>query len=393
MVKIPGVKNIEDFRTANQPKWVKPIIIIGIVIIILFLLLSTFFIRIPIGYLGVRTHNLGIFGTKGVVDKDFGPGFHRSLPLHDNWVLFDSTTQTLELTSNPHFRKRASFFLSQMDMGQLQSESAPQIEIITKEGYNVSVDITLKYKVKKGYVNKLLRDFGPGRAYKVKVQNTTLDICRRVFGSMVVEEFYNPDIKRQKTTYAMELLGEELKKRYIELTEILIRNLSFDPNYEAKIQDKKLADQDIQLNKSYGIAAEYKGITDKILAETEAMVKVIHQQKTATMLEMEAEAYKQVVQITADYNKYSAEKKAEANLYLNKKQAEGTLLIKKAEATGERLRTSAMSGKGAQAIVALEAAKNINFQHFTLSSIQLNPLDLDSIADLLMSEKDSSKKN
>lgn len=391
MVKIPGVQSIENFSNSQQSKWVSSLLSLIIILVVLYFSIHTFFIKIPVGSVGVRTHNLGIFGNKGVVNKDFGPGFHRSLPFHDHWAIFDSTVQTLEMTGTPYYRKVASRFLSSVELRNLHSETAPEIEIITKEGYNVKVDVTLKYKIIKDKANQLVRDFGPGRAYKVKVQNITLDICRRVFGSMIVEEFYNPFIKREKIKEAEQLLIDELTKRQIDLVNLLIRNISFDPNYEAKIQDKKLADQDIQLNKSYGIAAEYKGITDKIYAETEAMVKVIHQQKEATKLELEAQTHKKITEITADYQKYAAEKKAEADLYFDQKTAEGNLLIKKAEAEGEKLRTHAMTGKGAQVIVAMEAAKNINYQHFTLSSLQLNPLDLNQITNLFGVEKDKNE--
>ena len=56
-------------------------------------------------------------------------------------------------------------------------------------------------------------------------------------------------------------LLKKLDQRHIELIDILIRDISFDPQYEKKILDKKLADQDVELNKSQAIAAEKKGIT------------------------------------------------------------------------------------------------------------------------------------
>ena len=77
-------------------KWVIGAFIIFIILKIL--VFNFLFIRIPAGYVGVRTNNLGILGKKGVVPEDFKHGYHRNFAVLDAWKIFDSTTQTLELS-------------------------------------------------------------------------------------------------------------------------------------------------------------------------------------------------------------------------------------------------------------------------------------------------------
>ena len=85
-----------------------------------------------------------------------------------------------------------------------------------------------------------------------------------------LEQFYAPAVRRSKTNEAKQLLRTELAESNIELIEILIRDIAFDPSYERKILDKKLADQDVELNKSRALAEEKKGETNRIAAETDA---------------------------------------------------------------------------------------------------------------------------
>ena len=44
-------------------------------------------IFIPIGQTGVRIQQYSILGKKGVIEKDYGPGWHRDIGPIDNWEL------------------------------------------------------------------------------------------------------------------------------------------------------------------------------------------------------------------------------------------------------------------------------------------------------------------
>jgi len=356
--------------------------LIGVFIIFFILYIFVFnflFIRIPAGWIGVRTNKLGLFGEKGVVEEDFQPGYHRNIAFLDSWKLFDATMQTLELSRKQYFEANKSAILYRLSSQSVRKESGQQIRLTTSEGYNVDIDATAKYKIKKGEAYTLLQELGTEDKYKNIVKNIVLDTCRQIFGAMTTEDFYNPDIKRAKIIIAEKLLRSELDKRHVELVDLLIRDVAFDPNYEAKIREKKLADQDIILNRSIAAAVLQKGVTDKILAETEAMVKIKLQEKDATKAEIEAKTNEEIAKIRADYMKYVTEKRADADLYSARKQADGQLLVKKSEAEGERLLNQSLARLGGTRLVALEAARNIRLKNFILSSEQFNPIDLKEV--------------
>ncbi len=415
-----------------------PLFILTVAILLVGFWARMMVIKIGIDEIGVKTLNFSFLGKKGVVPNDFDqPGWYSNIWLLHSWTKFDKRVQTLHMGhgfGNP-------------------------IKIKSNDGYNVSMDITVKYKIQPGMAHKLYKLFGAGTAYKRIVENETQDTCRIVFGTINTEGFYNPIIREVKTDEALwylrarmmgldtaidmlkkkidELskestatLGDELlkrlheeklkglasildffkkkkndpdykegdskfKQRYIEIVDLLIRDVAFDPQYERKIKDKALAEQDVELNKSRAEAERYKGITNKIKAEIKAMVNKIQEEKRTEMKKLEAEYAKEIAMIKADAEYYKRKKMADADLKADKMKAEAIKLIKAAEAEGEKLRNKAMAGSGGRIMVALEMAKKMKLRSVEFSTLDFNPLDINNIInkmtlDTLKFERDAA---
>jgi regulator of protease activity HflC (stomatin/prohibitin superfamily) len=314
---------------------------------------------------GVRTQEYAIIGKKGVVQEDFSPGWHRALWPIDSWQYFDSTVQTLEMTRDPKRGDR---------------KGRDDVQVQSADGYAVSVDVTLKYRIKPGKAHKLYVDTGSGIRYKAIVRNEAEKTCIAQFGGMKTEDFYNPHVRRTVAQDALASLQGSLQDNYVEVLDLLIRDVQFDPEYERKIQTKKLADQEVEVNKSLQRSREMQGKTEVIDAETKRLIKIIREEKQAELVRMRAETNVTIADIKAQSGKYATEKKADADVYAAKKDAEGHLLVKQAEAEGERLRNLAMQGVGGGIIVALEAAKNLNLEDVTISTVENDLLDIDGMA-------------
>ena len=333
-------------------------------------------IDIHVGTVGVRTQQYAVFGAKGVVTKDFGPGWHRDLGPVDSWTLFDSTVQTLEMTRDP---------------GRGDMEGRDDVQVQSADGYTVSVDVTVKYRIQHDMAHRLYQDTGSGSKYKAIVRNEAQQACMGLFGQMKTEDFYNPEIRRDKAEKVTALLEESLQDNFVEVIDVLIRNVQFDPDYEEKIRRKKLADQEVELNISMAKAEEMRGKTQVIEAETVRLVKIITKEKEAELITMEATTDREVAEIRAEAERFATEKQADADLIRAENEAEGELLVKKAEAEGEELRNRAMMGVGGSTIVALEAARNLNISQVTVSSVQTDLLDLDEMATKLGVPKPDSE--
>lgn len=334
------------------------IITLGVLIYLGFKLCIT---KVGIDQTGVRTKVWGV--GKGVVEKDYGPGWHRHIVKIDEWDFYDTTVQTLPLT------KEAT----------KEGQERQDILIRTADDYEVSLDMIVKYQLKRGLVYKLRQDIGVGDKYKIFVRTETKDVARSVFGKMKALDLYNPDEKRRRAQEAKLMLNEKLAPRYVNIVDVLILEITFDPQLERKIKNQKLAELDAILNVSKALAAERRGETQEIDASTEAVANKITGEKEAELLIMKTITEDKIEETLAEANKYLVEKHAEADLYKKRKLAEGRLLIKRAEAEGERLRRQAMTGMGGNLIVALEAARNINLADISISTQDIDLLDIDQM--------------
>ena len=347
-------------------KTIRIIAIITIIVILGFVATATMFIKnIPLGQVGVLTREYAVGGPKGVVAEDFGPGWHPNIgPLH-SWQLYDSTVQTLEMTREPHHGS---------------NKGRDDIKVQSSDGYQVSVDVTVKFRIMKGKAHLVYQNTGSGSKYKIIVRNEAEKSCIEHFGKMRTEDFYNPEKRRHIAEDVQNSLSESLKDNYVEIIDVLIRNVQFDPDYENKIRKRKLADQEVEVNKSMKRSLEMQGKRQVVEAETKKMLSVIQQEKEAALVTMEAQVNREITKIVADYEQYATEKRADADLIAAELEAKGNLLVKRAEAEGERLRNQSMQGVGGSTIVALEAAKNLNLKEITISTVDTDLLDVDKMA-------------
>lgn len=323
-----------------------------------------FVIKVGVDQVGVRTIIWGV--KRGLVHKDYGPGWHRAIAGIDQWDLYDSTVQTLELAKEPS------------RLGG--RDERKDVAIRTADDYDVSADIIVKYQIKKGRAWRLRQDIGVGERYKIIVENETRDIARSVLGKMVERNLYNPEEKRKRQAEFKIQLKERLDPRHVDIIDVLILELRFDPQLERKIKNIKLAELDNVLNISKALAAEQRGITQTIDADTEAIAQKIIGDKERAITVLDAETTKKTIELLAEADKYLIQRKAEGDLYRKQRRAEGNLLIKQAQAEGERLRREAISGMGGDIIIALEAARNVNLADLNISSLDINLLDVDDMA-------------
>lgn len=260
----------------------KYIIPIGIVAFIAAFVIGIkfFVIKVGVDQVGVRTIIWGV--KRGIVQKDYGPGWHRAVTAIDQWDLYDSTVQTLELAKEP---------------SRLGHDERKEAAIRTADDYDVSADIIVKYQIKRGEAWQLRQDIGVGERYKIIVENETRDIARSVLGKMVERDLYNPEEKRKRAAEFKIQLTERLVPRHVDIIDVLILELRFDPQLERKIKNIKLAELDNVLNKSKALAAEQRGITQTIDADTEAIAQKItgDKERSITVLDAETTDRKSVV--------------------------------------------------------------------------------------------------
>jgi regulator of protease activity HflC (stomatin/prohibitin superfamily) len=363
--------------------------IVSILIIGTFLVFKTFLIRIEVGKVGVRTRQYAVFGEKGVEQKDYSPGWHRKLPIFDTWKVFDATVQTIQFTTSEERAHQREIYKGLSLLSRVQGTIAPEeaiapegpemIEVKAKDANAVRLDVTVKYRIMDGAAHKVFQQFNDEIRYKNIVRDQVQNVVRGIMGEMNTEEFYDPRVRIEKATAVTQILQQDLSVRNIELVDILVRDISFDPAYEAKILQKKLADQDVELNKSRAQQAEKSGETNKIAADTGALVGVIEEQMTAALVSMKAETDKKIARINAEAQFKATQARAEADLYAAEKIAKGNLMERETTAQAELLKAQALSGSGGANYVALQTIKALQLGDMKVSTIQNDFLDTEKM--------------
>lgn len=353
---------------------------IGLTIIVIVIGVRFMIIRVEIDQIGVKTSVWGL--NRGVVQRDYKPGWHRYIRQLETWDLYDGTVQTFNFTRE-----------ARTPEGKIVSRELP---IRTADDYNVTVDIIIKYQIRRGKAYKIREEIGPGDRYKSFVESDIREVARNVLGKMTEKDLYDPVQKRRRAEEAKQVLSSVLEPRHIIVIDFLILDMRFDPQLERKIKNVKLAELDQVLNISKTKAVNQRGITQTIDATTEALAEKIRSSKDGKIVALNAKMETRVTTILASANRFLIQKKAEGDLYKEERRAAGELLVARARAEGERLRRKAMTGPGGDLIVALEAARNMNLGEIVLSTQDIDLLDIGKMVDLLggvMEKERSSRKS
>jgi len=283
---------------------------------------------------------------KGINKEIYTTGLHWITPGAERMHIFPTDIQLLSLTADPNERGRSD-------------RQMPALNIQTSEGYNVTVDISVLYRIEDPY--RVITALGPGRLYEDSLVIPRAEqLLRKRLGELDAEEFYNVVKRSERVRLALEDLNSELVPAGVRANSIFVRRYVYDSRYQQAIEQRKIQDQTVFKNKAEADMAQANAERDRIVAVGEAAVKV-------------------------ELSHGDAEKKkleAEADLYARKKGAAGELEVKLAEAEGTRLENEALRGKGSENLVGLKMADVLRGTRVivvpTDGESGVNPLDLKS---------------
>lgn len=290
---------------------------------------------------------------QGVHEDVYGPGFWLVIPGYERLHVFPRDIQVLDLNDS-----EVAFF--QQNERPEDVRAVPSVKIQTSEGYQVSVDITVMYRVVDPYT--VLTKVGAGRLYEQTIVERRADkILRQTFGRLDAEDFYNERRRMTEAEDARRLLAEDLAPWGVQVWGVLVRDYSYDARYQDAIEQRKVQDQKVFKNQAEAFAASREAEKNRVIAEGQATIGVETQRGDA-----------EVRKIAAD-----------ANLYARQRVAEGDKLVALAEAEGTRLENAALEVGGAGNIVGLRMAEALRGAEVIVVSTTgpdaTNPLELDAM--------------
>jgi regulator of protease activity HflC (stomatin/prohibitin superfamily) len=291
---------------------------------------------------GVRTRKFSLIGKKGVEDKVYAPGStYFFLPFINDWNTFDTKLQNLEMV---------------FDRSRGDRRAQDDLLFKTIDGNDISLDVIIAYRLdaeKAPYILQNVADDDWTLREKI-VRTIARSKPRDIFGELTTEEFYVADKREAQSQRAKEVLQEMLGPLGIEVEKVLTKDYRFNPEYQKAIEDKKVADQQVQKNRSAQHAAleEYKRKLEEAKGEVNKMI--------------------------ADADGTYRKAKIEADVYYEKQQllAEAIKAEGVAEAKGIREMNNALAGSGGEAFVKLRIAEALQGKQIMLLPVSEGGMNL-----------------
>ncbi len=177
---------------------------------------------------------------------------------------------------------------------------------------------------------------------------------RDIFGELKTEEFYVAEKREAKAEAAKQKLQDILGPYGIIIEKVLTKDYRFNAEYQKAIEDKKIADQLVEKNKSAQHAA------------TEEYRKKLEEAK--------GEVNKMVAQADGVFEK----SKIEADAYYEQQKflAQAIRAEGEAEAKGIREMNKALAGSGGETLVKLQVAEALQGKSIILLPVSEGGMNL-----------------
>ena len=291
---------------------------------------------------GVRTKKFSFVGKKGVEEKIYAAGStFFFLPFINDWHTFDTKLQNLEMTYST-------------DRGDRKDRD--DLVFKTIDGNDIALDVIIAYRIDPQKAPHILqyvaRDDRTLR--EMIVRTIARSKPRDIFGELKTEEFYVAKRRETQAQEAKERLQQIFDPLGIIVEKVLTKDYRFNPKYQQAIEDKKVADQRVERNKSAQAAAteEYKRKLEEARGEVNKMI--------------------------ADADGAYLKAKIEADVYYEQQQllAEAIEAEGIAEAKGIQEMNEALVGAGGEAMVKLQIAEAIQGKKIILLPVSEGGMNL-----------------
>lgn len=313
---------------------------------------------------GVRTRKIALFGQKGVEEKIYAQGStYFFMPFINDWNVFDTKLQNLEMT-----------------FAENRGDRKAQDDLVLKtiDGNDISLDVIIAYRIDAEKAPYILQ-------YVAKDDRTLRDMIvrtiarskpRDIFGELKTEAFYVAESRETQANKAKAALQEMLQPLGITVEKVLTNDYRFNPEYTKAIEDKKIADQQVEKNKSAQHAAleEYKRKLEEAKGEVNKMI--------------------------ADADGQYQKAKIEVDVYLEQQKliAEAIKTEGIAEAKGIQEMNKALAGSGGEVMVKLKIAeslqgKNISLLPVSEGGMNLKTTDINKLLETLGTKALAEQKN
>ncbi|HYA49310.1 MAG TPA: prohibitin family protein [Burkholderiales bacterium] len=184
----------------------------------------------------IQAGTAGVVKRLGAVSHELAPGLHMIIPFIDKVVVYPTVKKTYEASENPT---------------ESQADYPDNIiTALTSDGQQIRVGMTARFMIQPNKAAWILQNLGTEKDYVEKVVRTEI----RGSGRRVPTRFAAYDLYTKKSYEAQEALFEEIAPKFekngLILDEIIIRNITFTPEYAKTLEEKQIALENITTEKN-----------------------------------------------------------------------------------------------------------------------------------------------
>ncbi len=234
-------------------------------------------------------------------------------------------------------------------------------------------DVEIQYRLEPGKADVVLHDSGPGETFKRNwVKSSARSLLRDEFGRYSAEEGADPTNYNLATQQAREQLNQLLNPHGIDVMQIITPRPKFEDAYEKAIEDRKLANQQVEKLKveTEQLARE----RERRLADVERAQNSEYQRLLGELegMKLQAEREALAVRRTADAYKIEQSNAGAAQRNQLLERARGLTEQARKEAEGLRLRVDALAPRG-EILVREALARKLGGIRFQVIPYQRDP--------------------
>jgi regulator of protease activity HflC (stomatin/prohibitin superfamily) len=277
-----------------------------------------------------------------VEDKIYPPGStYFFVPLINDWNTFDTRLNALDMTGH---------------VGRGDRPTRDDMVFKTIDGNDISLDVVISWRIDPQQAPKILREVARdmGELKDNIVRTVTRSKPRDLFGELQTEEFYHPEKRKVQADTCIKELNTILNPYGVIIEQVGLNDYRFNPEYQKAIEDRKVADQTAEKNKS------------QTKAQEEANLRKIEEAK-GEVGRMKAEADGEFERAKLEADAYYAQQKS---------LAEATLAEGKADAEAITRMNEALAGSGGESLVKLAIAEALSGKRIVMVPSSGNGLDV-----------------
>lgn len=241
---------------------------LGLGSVIFCIVFALLFIILPWNFKTVQTGQIAVEKHLGQVIDVKEPGMHVKFWMTNSYVKLDTKVRQVDITTSSY----------------------------SNDKQTMDITMTVQYQIKKDMAKDIVIHYGNLEMLESRIQSVAIERTKAIMSSYTADSLIEQrSIISAAVADAVELaLGESY---YIDITNVALTNIDFSDAYEAAVEQKMIATQEVERAKAEAQKAEETAKGQLKVAEQEAKAKIEAAKADAEAKRLAAEAEANAISI------------------------------------------------------------------------------------------------